>query len=179
MTPVLGNSWYRLASVASFVEAVSASLVGTNRAAPTVAIRSGNRRLAGPSPTAALRGQAVEASITSPGAGSPAGAGTVVVIGRHSAPPTRANGNRKALNDSWLTRSLTRVHAIVDGEVAAYHVSTSSRSILCQLVGFVVNISGVFPVIDPNGASVAVGCSICLKERVWPVTSLAKACHAR
>jgi hypothetical protein len=180
MTPMLGKSWCRLTSVASFAEAVGASLVSTNSSAATVTIRSDDRVIAGPSTGSSLRGGGVEAAVTAPGTGSPTGAaGTVVVIGRHSASPTRTNGNREALNYSGLAGSLTRVHAIVDREVAAYHVSPSCRSILRQLVGFIINIGGVLSVIDPDGASVAVACPVRLEERVWPVTPLAKTCHAR
>lgn len=180
MTPMPGISWYRLTPVASGMEAVVASSISTDGRATTVTVRRSDRGFAGPSTRSPVRGRGVETAVTAPGAGPPTGAaGTVVVIGRDSASPTRTDGNRQSLDYTGLTGSFPREKAIVDRKVSAYHISPGSRSVLCQLVGFVFHVSGVLPVIDSDGASVTVGLPVRLEKRVWPVTALAKAWNTR
>lgn len=75
-------------------------------------------------------------------------------------PPSRADGYREPLNDASLARTLTGVHSVIDGEVAADHVGPSSSGVLCQLIRLVINIRGVLPVIHTDGASVAVASAV-------------------
>lgn len=116
----------------------------------------------------------VKPAIAAPRAVAARTAATVIVIGRNCAPATGSNSNGKALHDACLTGSLAWIHAIVDGEVAANHVSPGGCSILGQFVRLVLNVSRVLPVVDPDCASIAVTGSICLEERFGPMTALAK-----
>ena len=75
-----------------------------------------------------------------------------------------------------MSGTLTRVHSVVDGEIAADHVGAGSGSVLRQFVRLVLDVSGVFPVVHADSASIAVTGSVCLEERIRPVTALAEAC---
>ena len=86
---------------------------------------------------------------------SAARARAIELVGRDGAPTAGSDGNRESLDDTTLTGALAWVHAVVDGEVAADHVSPSGGGILGQLIRFVLNIGRVFPVVHSYRAAVA------------------------
>lgn len=161
----------RLASIAGLAKTGSAPLICTNVSTAAVARRGrGGGGFAGPSAIG------IQATVAVPGACSATGAGAIVLVGRASVPPPTTDSYRQALDNTALAWPLTRVHAIIDGEIAADHVGTSGSGILRQFVGFVFNIRGVFPVVHSHSASVAIASAEGLEEGLWPIAALAKAC---
>lgn len=163
---------HHLAPVSRLTQARGASLVSENGSTTTVTIGEHGicRRLAGPSFSSRL---GIESAITAARAGFATRARAVVLVGRTRVPPASSNSNRKPLDDTSLPRSLARIHAVIDGEVAADHVGLRSSSILGQLIRMVFTICRVFAVVHANRAHVAVASTERLEERIWPVTTLA------
>ena len=79
----------------------------------------------------------------------------VKLVGRDGSSAAGPNGNGESLDNTTLAGALTWVHAVVDGEVAADHVSPSGSGILGQLIRFVLNIGRVLPVVHSYRAAVA------------------------
>lgn len=93
---------------------------------------------------------------------------------------TRANGYRQSLNHTRshrLTWSLTREHAIIDGEVSTKHERLRRCVLLGQCLCYVGNVCPVFAIVDSNLAAVAMTSLIGLVTWFWPSTSLTKTCQ--
>lgn len=88
--------------------------------------------------------------------------------------PPRANGDREALEHPAVVMA-GRVHAIVDGEVAADHVRAHGGVLLGQLLGFADGVGLVFAVVDAHDAGVAIGTRVGFVERVRPAATAAEA----
>src|SRR5690242_12329089 len=100
----MAQSLDRLTRVAGLAEAIRAPLVGADMATAAEATRHGRvGGLAGPS----SRRFVVQSAIAVAGARPAARAArSLVVIGRASVSPARANGNWKPLNDAALSGTL-------------------------------------------------------------------------
>lgn len=143
----------RLDPVTRLVETVVTSLICPDQSSSTVAVRMrGSGRLARSS-AHNLRGVETVVAVTWAGAAA-RGAGTVVVIGRARVPATSADGHWQTLRN--LSRALTGIPAVVDGEVAANHVGTSGSRIFGELIRFVVDVSGVLAVVHSDCGAIAV-----------------------
>jgi len=79
------------------------------------------------------------------------------------------------LDDTTLSLSLPRIHAIVHRKISTYHVGLHGGALSSQLVGLVFSIRGVFPVVDASGAGVSVAGAEAYELRFRPMTALAKA----
>lgn len=120
-------------------------------------------------------GGRLEAVVGAPGTAAAAGA-VVVVGGRVGAAAAGANGDGQALDDAGLALPLARVHAVVDGKVAANHVGAGCGSVACQLVRLVGGVGRVFAIVDADGAGEAATGTVAFVERVGPMAALAEAC---
>ena len=92
-----------------------------------------------------------------------------------------ANGDGQALDRGPGARGASagrgrRVHAVVDGEVAADHVGTRRGRVLGQLGRLVLNIGVVLAVVDAHHAGEALAGAECLELGLRPVAPLAEAC---
>jgi len=119
----------------------------------------------------------IQPTITTPRARPPTTrtARTIIIITRARVPSPRANRHRQPLNHAALPGPLPRIHAIVDREVPADHVGAGGSRVLRQLRRLVLDIGGVFPVVDADGAGPAMAGPIGLEGRFGPVAAVAKA----
>jgi hypothetical protein len=122
------------ALVSSFPQAACAPLVHSHSTPTAIAVTQRTRtRLA------RSTSRCIKAVVAVPWTGTTTGtACSLVIIGHGRVASTSTNGDWHTLNDPALTWSMTREHAIVDGEVAADHVSSGGCSILRKLVTLVV-----------------------------------------
>ena len=76
-----------------------------------------------------------------------------------------------------MALSLARIHSVVDGEVPTDHVGAGGCCVASQLIRLVFHIRRILPVVDPNGAGVALPRSIAFVKRIGPVAAVAQPCE--
>jgi len=97
---------------------------------------------------------------------------SIVIAARLAA---RANGNRDALHGAAVFVA-TRIHAVVDGEIAADQVCAHGGVFARQCFGFVDGIRLVFAVVDSRYACVPCCCGVGFVGWFWPATAATEAC---
>lgn len=87
---------------------------------------------------------------------------------------SRANGNRNTLYRAAMFVA-TRVHAVIDGEVAADQIGAHGCIFARQGLGFVDDIRLVFAVVDPRNACVPSCCGVSFVGWFWPAAAATEA----
>lgn len=89
---------------------------------------------------------------------------------------SRANGDRNPLNGTAPVFMPSRIHAVVDREVATNQVRAHRCILFSQSLRFANVLRLVFPVVDPDDAGVAAPNSIGFVGGICPVPASAEAC---
>lgn len=105
-------------------------------------------------------------------------ASTLVAIGLtvRTSTTTSANGNGQSLNNTALSLSLSRIHAVIDRKVAADHVRSRGSCVSGELVRFILRITRILPVVYPHRTRVTMASTMAFVSWIGPVTAVAKAC---
>jgi hypothetical protein len=95
-------------------------------------------------------------------------------VGHAAASSPTANGYRQALYGTRgcpLAGPLTRVHAVVVGEIPADHVGIGGRAFSCLALGTVSDVGRVLAVVDADFAVPALAGAVTFVERFGPMTT--------